>query len=158
MRLLQKDAAGTSWHLAAVERDLMVSLLGLPPGPRSTPRLSRAAPALNEAGGAELAEELERHRASTRSRIVDLLAEASITDRVEEDGPVYLLRFSPAELETFLQVLNEVRLAAWERLGRPDPPDPPDDLSREVPEFRSWFELVVAGRVQGLVLSAVFPA
>jgi hypothetical protein len=157
MRLLGKDAEGTSWLLSQDECGLLVSMLRLPPGPRSEPRLSLASRELQALGGVELADELEAHRASTRGRLQDLLEHAPGADTVEGDAPGRLLRLSGADFELFLQVLNEVRLAAWERLGHPNPPEPPDDLSTGTPEFRSWFELVVASRVQGFLLSAAFP-
>ena len=158
MRLLGKDSEGTSWVLAEVERGLLVAILRTPHGPRHAPRLSRAFPELQAAGAIELADELEGHRASTRARLLDFLEDAPTTGTVEGDGPGRLLRLAPADLEMFLQVLNEVRLGAWERLGCPNLPEPPDDLSTEAPEFRSWFELVVASRIQGFLLSAAFPA
>lgn len=42
------------------------------------------------------------------------------TDRWLSDGEEEMLRLSVGEVEMALQVMNSIRVGAWERLGRPD--------------------------------------
>lgn len=149
------DAA---WLLSPGERNLLIALFSRPPEPRDTPRLSRASADLEAQGLEDLADELARHRQALRSRMTAILDAATPVEAgPQTDGPGWILRLTPDDRETFLQSLNEIRLGAWERLGRPDPPEMPPGLSPDAPELFHWATLEIASRFQGRLLSGIFP-
>jgi len=106
---------------------------------------------------------LETHRAEVRSRLVMLLGVASPiqttiqtpTGAREDSG--WILRLTPEDREFLLQALNELRLGAWEQLGRPNPPEVPDDLAPTSPDILHWWNLEISSRFQGRLLSEEFP-
>jgi hypothetical protein len=69
----------------------------------------------------------------------------------EDSG--WILRLTPEDRESFLQALNELRLGAWEQLGRPDPPEVPADLPLNSPNTLHWWNLEIASRFQGRLIS-----
>jgi hypothetical protein len=163
MRLHQRDDEATSWFLASGERNLLLTLFSRPTEPRRRVRLSRTSEALEEQCHSDLAGELETHRAEVRSRLVMLLGVASPiqttiqtpTGAREDSG--WILRLTPEDREFLLQALNELRLGAWEQLGRPNPPEVPDDLAPTSPDILHWWNLEISSRFQGRLLSEEFP-
>ena len=159
MRLHASDDEGTSWFLTPGERKLLLTLFSRPIDPRHPPRLSRTSEALEEQCQSDLAGELEKHRAEVRSRLVVLLgvavsAQTTIqtpTGPREDSG--WILRLTSEDRESCLQALNELRLGAWEQLGRPDPPEVPDDLAPDSPNILHWWTLEIASRFQGRLIS-----
>lgn len=69
----------------------------------------------------------------------------------EDSG--WILRLTPEDRESCLQALNELRLGAWEQLGRPDPPEVPDDQALDSPNILHWWTLEIASRFQGRLIS-----
>ena len=69
----------------------------------------------------------------------------------EDSG--WILRLTPEDREFLLQALNELRLGAWEQLGRPDPPEVPDDLPPTSPDILHWWSLEISSRFQSRLLS-----
>ena len=153
------DEEGTSWFLTPGERNLLLTLFSRPIDPRHPPRLSRTSEALEEQCQSDLAGELEKHRAEVRSRLVVLLgvavsAQTTIqtpTGPREDSG--WILRLTSEDRESCLQALNELRLGAWEQLGRPDPPEVPADLPLNSPNTLHWWNLEIASRFQGRLIS-----
>ncbi|MEY4689814.1 MAG: hypothetical protein RIT19_139 [Verrucomicrobiota bacterium] len=165
MRLQRKDADGASWLLTPGERDLLLALFSRPPNPRPPARLSRTSGALDERARTELAGELEAHRIRVRARLAALFQAASEASSVgspsEVPGPQeasgWILHLTPEDQESLLQALNELRLGAWEALGRPDPPEVPASLAPSSPDITHWWTLELASRFQGRILSAESP-
>jgi hypothetical protein len=163
MRLHERNDEATSWFLASGERNLLLTLFSRPTEPRQRVQLSRTSEALEEQCQSDLAGELETHRAEVRSRLVMLLVVASpiqmtiqtATGAREDSG--WILRLTPEDREFFLQALNELRLGAWEQLGRPNPPEVPDDLAPTSPDILHWWNLEISSRFQGRLLSEAFP-
>ncbi len=163
MRLHERNDEATSWFLASGERNLLLTLFSRPTEPRQRVQLSRTSEALEEQCQSDLAGELETHRAEVRSRLVMLLGVASpiqmtiqtATGAREDSG--WILRLTPEDREFFLQALNELRLGAWEQLGRPNPPEVPDDLAPTSPDILHWWNLEISSRFQGRLLSEEFP-
>ena len=159
MRLHAIDDEGTSWFVTPGERNLLLTLFSRPIDPRHPPRLSRTSEALEEQCQSDLAGELEKHRAEVRSLLVVLLgvavsAQTTIqtpTGPREDSG--WILRLTSEDRESFLQALNELRLGAWEQLGRPDPPEVSDDLAPDSPNILHWWTLEIASRFQGRLIS-----
>lgn len=172
MRLHRQDEGGDSWLLSPGERELLLTLVSRTPPPRLPAQLSRTSASLDDQARNELVGELEGHREQTRGHLVKLLrgaveipGAAAKPHGTESDGDeapettsaAWLLRLTTDDREAFLQVLNELRLAAWEQLGRPDPPEIPDNLSPTSPEILHWWTLEVASRFQGRILAEAFP-
>lgn len=163
MRLHERNDEATSWFLASGERNLLLTLFSRPTEPRQRVQLSRTSDALEEQCQSDLAGELETHRAEVRSRLVMLLGVASPiqmtiqtpTGAREDSG--WILRLTPEDREFLLQALNELRLGAWEQLGRPNPPEFPDDLAPTSPDILHWWNLEISSRFQGRLLSEEFP-
>lgn len=163
MRLHERNDEATSWFLASGERNLLLTLFSRPTEPRQRVQLSRTSEALEEQCQSDLAGELETHRAEVRSRLVMLLGVASPiqttiqtpTGAREDSG--WILRLTPEDREFLLQALNELRLGAWEQLGRPNPPEVPDDLAPTSPDILQWWNLEISSRFQGRLLSEEFP-
>lgn len=163
MRLHERNDETTSWFLASGERNLLLTLFSRPTEPRQRVQLSRTSEALEEQCQSDLAGELETHRAEVRSRLVMLLGVASPiqttiqtpTGAREDSG--WILRLTPEDREFLLQALNELRLGAWEQLGRPNPPEVPDDLTPTSPDILHWWNLEISSRFQGRLLSEEFP-
>ena len=162
MRLHQRDDEATSWFLASGERNLLLTLFSRPTEPRQRVQLSRTSEALEEQCQSDLAGELETHRAEVRSRLVMLLGVASPiqmtiqTPTGPRDDSGWILRLTPEDREFLLQALNELRLGAWEQLGRPDPPELPDNLAPTSPDILHWWNLEISSRFQGRLLSEEF--
>ena len=163
MRLHERNDEATSWFLASGERNLLLTLFSRPTEPRQRVQLSRTSKALEEQCQSDLAGELETHRAEVRSRLVMLLGVASPiqttiqtpTGAREDSG--WILRLTPEDREFLLQALNELRLGAWEQLGRPNPPEVPDHLAPTSPDILHWWNLEISSRFQGRLLSEEFP-
>ena len=167
MRLLRRDDAGASWLLSPPERDLLLALFRHSRPPRSPARLSRTSAHLDARAGAELAGELEGHRARVVTRMEALFramhpvpaSPAPAPDAAgpgEPSEPGWILPLTPDDRECLLQALNERRLGAWESLGRPDPPEIPDPLSPDSPDALHWWTLEIASRFEGRILSGEF--
>lgn len=159
MRVHERDDEATSWFLSSRERNLLFTLFSRPTEPRERVRLSRTSEALEEQCQSDLAGELETHRAEVRSRLVMLLgvAVSAQTTTQTPTGPRedsgWILRLTPEDREFLLQALNELRLGAWEQLGRPDPPEVPDDLPPTSPDILHWWSLEISSRFQSRLLS-----
>jgi hypothetical protein len=162
MRLHERNDEATSWFLASGERNLLLTLFSRPTEPRQRVQLSRTSEALEEQCQSDLAGELETHRAEVRSRLVMLLGVASPiqmtiqTPTGPRDDSGWILRLTPEDREFLLQALNELRLGAWEQLGRPDPPELPDNLAPTSPDILHWWNLEISSRFQGRLLSEEF--
>ena len=159
MRLHASDDEGTSWFLSPGERNLLLTLFSRLIDPRQPAQLSSTSEALEELCQSDLVGELETHRAEVRSRLVVLLGVAVSTQTTIQTptGPRedagWILRLTLEDRESFLQALNDMRLGAWEQLGRPDPPEVPDDLAPDSPNILHWWTLEIASRFQGRLLS-----
>lgn len=69
------------------------------------------------------------------------------------DGPVEL-RLDPGEAERLLQVANELRVGAWQRLGRPEDLDDPD--GPETPERLQWQAIMeISGIVETVLMAGL---
>lgn len=68
----------------------------------------------------------------------------------EDSG--WILRLTPEDRESFLQALNELRLGAWEQLGRPDPRRF-RRFASELTQYPALVEPEIASRFQGRLMS-----
>lgn len=104
---------------------------------RNDPRLREAGAWLREA----LEEERRSHAAWLRGRF---------TGPPAGDSPVRL-QIKPDEAERLLQIANELRVGAWQRLGSPENLDDPGGA--ETPERLQWQAVMeIAGVVESVLL------
>lgn len=157
MKLLEKDDAGSLWMLSSRERGLLITLFTHPMAPRQPARMSRNSEALEELCQADLAGELEDHGQQIRARLVEVVVDAEEADSADDEGHEWVMSLTQEDGEAFLQALNELRLRAWEQLGKPNPPEVPEDLSEDSPDVLPWWTLGIASRFQSKILSAIDP-
>jgi hypothetical protein len=153
MKLLRRDSEGSIWHLRSRERDLLLLLFSRHPAAgRQATRISFTSEDLDRRVTGDLSSHLDEHRAAARGNVLRWLTDATVCVRGKGG---FALTLSPGGLEELLQALNDIRLGAWERLGRPNPPDVPDDLAPESPALAEWWLLDLASGFQGRILEAL---
>jgi hypothetical protein len=135
------------------ERRLLVSILqGYPLIPASYHRLSKTADLKAIATDQRLLDEaLAAHKAQNQRQLWAVLRQPGRFRR-QADG--YELTLSAGEVDWFLQVLNDVRVGSWLKLGCPDPgKDVPADLTES--NVRHYVAMEFCGLVQSLLLQAL---
>lgn len=154
MKLIRTDGDRMTFHLSATERAVLLELVKaypcVPPA-----HLRQRAVAAEDPESAEiqtlLAEALAEQRAATRRQIQQLLDDPEVLQR-QPHG--WTLQLRPGELETLLQVLNDVRVGSWIALGCPDPLperlpcDPEKAHHAATMELAGWFEISLLQEVQ----------
>lgn len=125
MKLLRIDAQQLVFELSAREKILLVNLLGRYPvvasGNHSLNRHGAGDPEL-QASQTLLDESLAEHRKELRQELQALLNDPARFPRVGEGFQLVLER---PHIEWLLQVLNDIRIGSWIRLGSPTLKDEP---------------------------------
>ena len=140
------------FHLGKRETHLLMDLLKLYPRvPSAHQRLSKSKslpdPDVNQR---LLDEALAEHRAENKKQLQAFLADPR-RSKTTEAG--HRLCFSEAELEWFLQVLNDIRVGSWLRLGSPEPKL---DLTAFSPENAPhYWAMEMAGNFQMQLIEAL---
>jgi hypothetical protein len=119
MKPIRGDHEEVLYHLGRHERDLFLSVLRrYPLLPQDHQPLSRHSP-VNDSGASEqmLQDALTEQRSGNRSRVESLVRDRR---RFQETESGWILVLSPADREWLLQVLNDVRVGSWLRLGSPE--------------------------------------
>jgi len=118
MKLTRAANDGFRLHLGHWEKELLLKLTR--PYPRLAPRhqkLSKSAVVPDHAASQQLLEEsLAEHQVANRKQLAALLK----ADRLEPTKAGWRLSVSSAEVEALLQVLNDIRVGSWVRLGSPE--------------------------------------
>ena len=117
MKLLERNDARLVFSLGSREKTFLERLLAFfPLEPQAHPLLSRDAdPSLADAETL-LHESLRDRKKELAAWIQRRFSEGALT----RAGSSWRLALEPADQESLLQVLNELRVSAWIRLGRPD--------------------------------------
>jgi hypothetical protein len=119
MKLMQSTKTRLVFHLSSREKQSLLQLLTLYPWMPSTPpvlsKTGRVPDA--EANQQLLNDALAEHRAANKQQLQDLLANPR---RFKTTDKGARLSLSPCEVETLLQVLNDIRVGSWVVLGSPD--------------------------------------
>jgi hypothetical protein len=138
--------------LTTRERDMLIQLLStypvVPPAhhavskDQSDPRLSEHQRLLDEA--------LAEQRAANRRHVEQWLAKPQIFERAKAGWRLAIPR---DDIEWLLQVLNDVRVGNWLRLGRPADYSeaPPADLSKA----EAWFAMQLSGYFEASLVAAL---
>ena len=119
MKLIRTTKGRLLFRLGQWEEHLLPEVLKLYPClPPAHQKLSRAGRVPDaEANQRLLDEALAEHRAENRKHVQALLADRRKFGHDQTGGRLSL---SPAELEWVVQVLNDVRVGSWVRLGSPE--------------------------------------
>ncbi len=152
MKLHRAEADRYEFHLGRREQKVFCEVLAAyPVTPLEHHRVSRAAVAEPDSKQALLTDSLQAVKAAARKRLDAFLGNAQ-RFTVLADG--YRVSFSREEMEWLLQVLNDVRVGSWLRLGAPDPEaaKPP----RLTPETARYLPLMeIAGHFEFVLLAAL---
>lgn len=152
MKLLEGGPDGVAFSLSQREKAFLERLLSFyPVGPDTRPSLSRGDdPRLADAG-ALLHEAMREQKRELTEWLKTRLGEGGALAR---SGTGWRLHLDPGDAERLLQVLNELRVGAWIRLGCPE------DLREEaagasLPEAPFHAIMTLAGQFEMVLLMAL---
>jgi hypothetical protein len=121
MKLILRDSDRLVFRLSKREHEALLTTLRMsalfPLGPQPISRDAAAGKVVRSAQE-ELDQALSDHRVEQATAITCLLTDPLRCACQESGG--WKLTLGPADTERLLQVLNEIRVGAWEKLGRPD--------------------------------------
>ncbi|HSU54331.1 MAG TPA: hypothetical protein VLT36_09750 [Candidatus Dormibacteraeota bacterium] len=150
MKLLRASKGNFQFHLAVGEKRLLCEVLTFYPCvPPAHHQLSKSG-ILPDAAAASalLSEALSEQRNENKRQLVAFLSDPARFVAVERG---YRLSISPAEVEWLLQVLNDIRVGSWIKLGSPE--DPRLELN-EKNMLDAW-AMELAGEFEMQLLAAV---
>ena len=148
MKLFRATQPALIIQFSADERRMFADvLLEYPAVPEAHQQLSRSRLSPNDDEHQQLLDEaLAAQRAELREKVQLWLKTPKRFRRVKGGFNFTLLRTDTAWM---LQVLNDVRVGSWLRLGAPDPLPEIDELFGQPRErFQHWVLMEVAGRFQ----------
>ncbi len=153
MRLVRARRGEYLFQMTGREKGLFLEVLRhFPLIPPTHHKLSRGSPAQEQAENERLLlQAMAAAKQEQKSRVGRLV---SSRDRFVAQGSNWRITFTREEMEWLLQVLNDVRVGSWLRLGCPDP-----DQGRE-PRVTAanapfLFVLELSGHFQVLLLEAL---
>ncbi len=119
MKLLRTAKERLIFHLSRREKHVLCDVLKLYPRiPPAHQPLSKAARLPDQEASQRLLDEaLAEQRAENKKHLLAWLADPR---RFEEDQTGCRLSLSASEIEWLLQVLNDIRVGSWVRLGSPE--------------------------------------
>ncbi len=150
MKLIRTTNSRVLFHLGHWEAHLLLEILNLYPClPPAHHKLSQAGwlPE-SDANQRLLDEALAEHRTENRKQLQALLADRRRFAPTETGGRLSL---PPAEVEWLLQVLNDIRVGSWVRLGSPEE-KPVAINEKTAPHYRA---MEVAGYFEAQLLEAL---
>jgi hypothetical protein len=136
------------FRLSRKEKEVLLPLLRrYPVLPAGYQKLSKAA-GVGESSQQLLEEALEEQRQQHRRQLDAMLQDKTRLRRVEQG---WALSLSEPELEWLLQVLNDIRVGSWVRLGSPE------TLFTQLTEenVHDVYAMEVAGAFQASILDAL---
>ncbi len=119
MKLIRTSGKRLQFHLEPREKDLLFGVLNFYPCvPAGYQSLSKTVAATDADENQKLLEQaLDEHRAESKARLMTLLSHSK---NLVQQGAGWRLSLSRGELEWLLQVLNDIRVGSWVRLGSPE--------------------------------------
>lgn len=122
MKLVSREADRLEFKLSKREHEALMTTLRLAPlFPRGESPISRDSTKLGEqvpSAQADLDEALADHRLEQTEAITRLLTDPKRCTKM--GAGAWKLTLTVSDADRMLQVLNEIRVGAWEKLGRPD--------------------------------------
>lgn len=154
MKLRRVAAGHLELQLAPRERRLLAQLIGPYPSiPEDYHRPLAERPAQDADPALERAESLRRESLAAHRSTLRETAQSLIARLLDQDPPAPLtLDLEADTLERLLQIVNDVRVGAWIRLGCPDPTDADHVNGHPDPAWALRLEL--AGDLEALLLQA----
>lgn len=143
------------FHLGKREKSLLLEVLKLYPLIPEAYHLDRnenqSGTAPDEASQKLIAEALAEQRQKNKDQLRSMLEDPG---RFTQHGATWHLSLSTAEVDWLLQVLNDIRVGSWIRLGSPDPKAKrrPEVTADGVPYF--W-AMELSGLFEGMLLKAL---
>jgi hypothetical protein len=152
MKLIRTQREKHVFHLGKREKQLLLALLDrYPLIPPAHQRLSKSAPAdENETDQRLLDEALTEHRQENKRQLRALLEDGR---RFHDTKTGCRVALSATDLEWLLQVLNDIRVGSWIRLGSPEK-DLQDFELNETTAPHAW-AMELAGYFQMNLLAAL---
>jgi hypothetical protein len=119
VKFVKVDGDNFVFHLGRREKNLLLDVLRMYPLiPISHHRISRSSDSsATEANQKLLEDALAEHRSENKKALEAMLNEPN---RFQETPSGYRLSLTAYHMEWMLQVLNDVRVGSWLRLGSPD--------------------------------------
>lgn len=153
MKLLQTRGDDFVFHLHKREKELLAELLKLyPVTPPAPYKISKAGDPEQMTSAQQLLEEaLAEQRRQNKAQLDQMLADPH---RFEEGERGVTLRLTPAQLNWLLEVLNDIRIGSWIRLGEPWYEEL-KQLKLGVKNARHFWTMELAGHFQAELLEAV---
>jgi hypothetical protein len=150
VKLIRTTKSRVLFHLGHWEAHLLLEVLNLYPClPPVHQKLSKAGRLPESDANQQLLDEaLAEHRTENRKQLQALLADRRRFAPTETGGRLSL---PPAEVEWLLQVLNDIRVGSWVRLGSPDA-KPVRLNEKTVPHYRA---MEMAGYFEAQLLEAL---
>lgn len=125
MRLLRASKGNYQFHLGEREKHVFCELLGLYPciPPAHQPLSKNGKLPDGEVNQRLLDEALAEQRAENQKLLQTFLSDPLRLVGIKKQGDDgFRLTLSPAELEWLLQILNDIRVGSWLKLGSPEEP------------------------------------
>lgn len=155
MKLLRTSNATVVFSLSRAECDAFEHVLSLyPVVPAAHQSLSRSLPAAQAAEAQQLLNEALAEQRSTNRRQLNLWLARNrpkSTTQPKTSSARFTLRRN--EAEWLLQVLNDVRVGCWLKLGSPEEPHDPGEL--DPVRQAVWAAMEVSGMFQMAILHAI---
>ena len=140
MKLLKTTVFGAHYLLNRTELYLLETVLQKFPFTEAPPgRISRRR---RDPQAAEREKLLNQSLAEHRRELTRAARELLAGNRVKPMNDNHLLTLTPADRETLLQILNDVRVGCWYALGEPDELEPKDpDMTDQEFAWRNLMHL-----------------
>ncbi len=119
MKRLESSNERVVFHLVPLEKQLLLKVLEQYPCiPPAHQPLSKSASMPDPKASQQLLDDaLAEQRAENRRQLQSLLKDPH---RFEKDERGWRFSLGPAEVEQLLQILNDIRVGSWLRLGSPE--------------------------------------
>ena len=151
MILIRKDKDGLVFQLGAQEKQLLVKVVKLYPlVPSSHHRLSQGDYRAPSAEDQRLLDEALAEQREKNRRQVQAMLDEPLRFRAMNTSFEFVL--THAEVEWFLQVLNDVRVGGWLALGSPEPGEVPKVTEQNV---KHHFAMEASGLFESALLAAL---
>ena len=151
MILIRKDKSGLLFQLGKREKQLLFEVAGLYPLVlASHHRLSRGDHGALSAEDQRLLDEALAEQREQNRRHVRALLDEPRRFRALKSG--FEFQLTHAEVEWFLQVLNDVRVGGWLALGAPEPGEVPKVTEQNVEHH---FAMEASGLFESALLAAL---
>lgn len=154
MKLLRATKGNFQFHLGQREKQVFCEILELYPciPPAHQPLSKNGKPPQRDANQRLLDEALAEQRADNQKQLSVFLSDPLrlVPVKKQSDGG-FRLSLSPVEIEWLLQILNDIRVGSWIKLGSPEEPK----LALNANTMAQLWAMEASGHFQMQLLAAV---